>query len=80
MIKYHFYKCGREPEEAHRYFDHSTGVCGFLAPQDRRNYLGYMTIEELDRETPYTDPSGVKTAVNGRGRYANVTKGYNSRY
>jgi len=30
-IKYHFYKCGREPDEAHRYYDHDTGDMWILS-------------------------------------------------
>lgn len=75
-MKLHFYKCGRQPVEAHRYYCHSSGLAGFLAPQDRRNYVGYMTIEEVEKEMPY---EGVKTSV-GRRKRVNVTRSFNSRH
>jgi len=49
MIKAHFYKCGQEPGESHYYYNHSTGLAGFLYPQDRKAYLGYHTVEEAEK-------------------------------
>ena len=78
-IRYHFYKCTIEPEGC-KYYDHSNGIAGFLSAQDRKNYLGYMPLEDVIRETPYKDPNSAQTAVLKRRRYVNVTKSYNSRY
>lgn len=47
--KYHFYKLGKEPDLPHRYYNHSTGLTGFLAPQALDNYLGYLTINEAEK-------------------------------
>lgn len=79
-IKYHFYKCGRKPDIPHKYYDHSTGIAGFVGVQDRKNYIGYMPLEDVIRETPYKDPNSEQVAVLRRRRYVNVTKSYNSRY
>lgn len=78
-IKYHFYKCTIEPDRC-KYYDHSKGIAGFPCVQDRPNYIGYMTIKEIEGETPYVSPDTVKTAVNKRGRYTNVTRSYNARH
>ena len=79
MIKYHFYKCTIEPK-GNKYYDHSNGIAGFLSVQDRKNYIGYMPLEDVIGETPYKDPNIAQTAANRRGRYTNVTRNYNSRY
>lgn len=67
MIKYHFYKCGRQPDEAHRYYDHSTGIAGFLAPQERNGYLGYLTVEEAEEP--------IKKASHGKRRFRGGWRG-----
>ena len=47
--KYHFYKLGKEPDLSHRYYNHTTGLTGFSAPQSLPNYLGYLTIPEAEK-------------------------------
>ena len=47
--KLHFYKLGKEPELPHRYYNHTTGLTGFLAPQSLPKYLGYLTIQEAEK-------------------------------
>lgn len=79
-IKYHFYKCTVEPDAPYRYYERSTGLCGFLSPQDRENYIGYMTIEDAEAQTPNNNQNTVKNANNNYKRYTNVTRNYNSRY
>lgn len=78
-IKYHFYKCGKRPDNC-KYYDHSTGIAGFVGVQDRKNCIGYMPLSEIEGETPYKDPNSAQAAVLKRRRYVNVTKNYNSRY
>lgn len=68
MTKYHFYKQGTEPDlPGCKYSDHSRGIWGFLAPVSLKYYLGYKTVDDMEKQ--------LKQAENGSAGNGNRQRG-----
>lgn len=77
MIKYHFYKQGTEPDlPGCKYSDYSRGIWGFLAPVSLKYYLGYKTLDDMEKQLKQAEMD----AKNGNRGRRTVRQSYNSRY